>query len=164
MWWQVCVLWGRCGRRRRAGPMSAGTATNIRCSYISGSTCCRRRMGRRAGAGGIQRADTILCGNLQRLVCPHGLDVRSPGVRCGGHSAPCARGGMRSVVFTAKHHDGFCMFRTATTDFNSWDATPVARDFVGELAEACRREGLRLGIYFSNIDWHYPCRLPHFEP
>lgn len=68
--------------------------------------------------------------------------------------------GMRSVVFTAKHHDGFCMFRTATTDFNSWDATPVARDFVGELAEACRREGLRLGIYFSNIDWHYPAAYP----
>ena len=68
--------------------------------------------------------------------------------------------GMRSIVITTKHHDGFCMFRTATTDYNSWEATPVPRDFVKELADACRRGGLRLGLYYSNIDWHFPQAYP----
>ena len=43
---------------------------------------------------------------------------------------------MRSIVITTKHHDGFCMFRTKTTDYNAYDATPCKRDFVKELAEA----------------------------
>ena len=68
--------------------------------------------------------------------------------------------GMRSIVITTKHHDGFCMFRTATTDYNSWEATPAPRDFVKELADACRRGGLRLGLYYSNIDWHFPQAYP----
>lgn len=68
--------------------------------------------------------------------------------------------GMRSIVITTKHHDGFCMFRTKTTRYNSWDATPVSRDFVRELAEACHRGGLNLGLYFSNIDWHFPGAYP----
>ena len=68
--------------------------------------------------------------------------------------------GMRSIVITTKHHDGFCMFKTATTDYNSWDATPTPRDFVKELADACKRGGLRLGLYYSNIDWHYPQAYP----
>lgn len=68
--------------------------------------------------------------------------------------------GMRSIVITTKHHDGFCMFRTATTDYNSYDATPAHRDYVGELAEACRRGGIRLGLYYSIIDWHYPHAYP----
>ena len=68
--------------------------------------------------------------------------------------------GMRSIVITTKHHDGFCLFRTATTDYNSVNATPCKRDFVGEIAEACRRGGIRFGIYFSLIDWHYPHAYP----
>lgn len=68
--------------------------------------------------------------------------------------------GMRSIIITTKHHDGFCMFHTTTTDYNSWDATPVPRDFVKELAEACQRGGLHLGLYYSNIDWHYPQAYP----
>ena len=68
--------------------------------------------------------------------------------------------GMRSVVITAKHHDGFCLFRTATTGFNSWDAAPVPRDFIAELSEACGRAGLRFGLYFSLIDWHDPYGHP----
>ena len=63
--------------------------------------------------------------------------------------------GMRYIVFTAKHHDGFCMFRTAHTDFNIVDATPYGRDVLEDLAEACDAEGLRLGLYYSNPDWHY---------
>ena len=68
--------------------------------------------------------------------------------------------GMRSIVITTKHHDGFCMFRTATTDYNSVDATPAGRDFVKELSEACEKAGIRLGLYFSIIDWHYPHAYP----
>lgn len=68
--------------------------------------------------------------------------------------------GMRSIVFTTKHHDGFCMFQTATTDYNSFEATPAKRDFVKELSEACRRGGIKMGLYFSLIDWHYPQAYP----
>lgn len=70
------------------------------------------------------------------------------------------RSGMKSIVITSKHHDGFCMFRTATTDYNSYDATPCKRDFVKEMAEACKRAGINFGIYFSLIDWHYPHAYP----
>ncbi|MEO7992514.1 MAG: alpha-L-fucosidase [Chryseolinea sp.] len=68
--------------------------------------------------------------------------------------------GMRSVVFTSKHHDGFCMFKSAYTDFNVVDATPFKRDIVKELSESCARHGLRFGIYFSLIDWHFPQASP----
>ena len=68
--------------------------------------------------------------------------------------------GMRSIVITTKHHDGFCMFRTATTDYNSVDATPCKRDFVKELSDACQRGGIKFGLYFSLIDWHYPYAYP----
>lgn len=68
--------------------------------------------------------------------------------------------GMRSIVITSKHHDGFCMFRSAYTDYNVVDATPFGRDVVKELSDACRRHGLRFGLYFSLIDWHYPQAYP----
>ena len=70
------------------------------------------------------------------------------------------RAGMRSIVITSKHHDGFCMFKTKTTDFNIVDATPFKRDVVKELSEACKRHGLHFGLYFSLIDWHYPQAYP----
>lgn len=70
------------------------------------------------------------------------------------------RAGMHSIIFTSKHHDGFCLFKTATTPFNSYDATPCKRDFVKELSEAAKRHGLRFGLYFSLIDWHYPYASP----
>ena len=68
--------------------------------------------------------------------------------------------GMRSIVITTKHHDGFCMFHTSTTDYNSFDATPAQRDYVKELSDACKRGGIRLGLYFSVIDWHFPHAYP----
>lgn len=70
------------------------------------------------------------------------------------------KAGMRSVVMTAKHHDGFCLFHTQTTSYNSFDGTPARRDLIGELAEACHRNGLGFGIYFSLIDWHFPAAVP----
>ena len=63
--------------------------------------------------------------------------------------------GMEYVVFTAKHHDGFSMFATKASDFNIVDATPFGRDAFAELAAACRRRGLRVGVYYSHaLDWH----------
>jgi len=66
------------------------------------------------------------------------------------------RAGMRSIVITSKHHDGFCLWHTATTDFNSYDS-PAGRDLVAELSQACKKAGLNFGLYFSLIDWHAPC-------
>lgn len=65
--------------------------------------------------------------------------------------------GMKYIVITAKHHDGFSMFRTAVSPFNIVDATPFGRDPLAELAEACRREGLKLGFYYSHVrEWRHP--------
>lgn len=58
------------------------------------------------------------------------------------------RGGMRSIVFPAKHPGGLCLFRTGTTGFNSYDTAPCRRDFVEEMSEACRCAGLNFGLYF----------------
>lgn len=70
------------------------------------------------------------------------------------------KAGMKSIVITTKHHDGFCMFRTSTTNYNAYDATPAQRDFIKELSEACKKGGIRLGLYYSVIDWHYPQASP----
>jgi len=68
--------------------------------------------------------------------------------------------GMRSVVITSKHHDGFALFKTDESDFNVVDATPYGRDIIGELSEACQRQGLKFGVYFSLIDWDFPGASP----
>jgi len=62
--------------------------------------------------------------------------------------------GMKYICFTSRHHDGFSMFDTKQSDYNIVKATPFKRDVVKELAEACKREGLRLFLYYSHIDWH----------
>jgi alpha-L-fucosidase len=63
--------------------------------------------------------------------------------------------GMRYIVFTAKHHGGFCMFDSALTDYDIMN-TAFRRDVVKELAEATRKAGLAFGIYYSQPDWHHP--------
>ncbi len=63
--------------------------------------------------------------------------------------------GMRYLVFTAKHHGGFCMWDTKLTEYSIMH-TPFQRDVVKELADACHAEGLRFGIYYSQRDWHHP--------
>ena len=65
--------------------------------------------------------------------------------------------GMKYMIFTAKHADGFAMYHSKASDFNVVDATPFGRDVVLELAKACRKEGLRFGIYYSqDQDLHEP--------
>lgn len=68
--------------------------------------------------------------------------------------------GMKSIVFTSKHHDGFCMYHSRYTDFNVVDATPYGRDLMKELADACHRGGIDFGVYYSLIDWHFPQAYP----
>ena len=63
--------------------------------------------------------------------------------------------GMKYVVFTAKHHEGFCMYDSKYTDYKCTN-TPAGRDLLRELVDAFRAEGLRIGIYYSLIDWHHP--------
>jgi len=63
--------------------------------------------------------------------------------------------GMRYAVFTAKHHDGFCLFDSAVSDFGSARVGPK-RDLVREYVEAFRAEGLRVGLYYSLADWQWP--------
>jgi alpha-L-fucosidase len=64
--------------------------------------------------------------------------------------------GMKYIVITAKHHDGFTMFPSKASGFNIHDATPFKRDPMGELAAACRKEGIKFGIYYSQAqDWHH---------
>jgi len=65
------------------------------------------------------------------------------------------RAGMRYICLTTKHHDGFCLWDTAHTDFNVMN-TPYGRDIVGMLAEACHRRGFPLCLYYSCADWHHP--------
>ncbi|MFC9862613.1 MULTISPECIES: alpha-L-fucosidase [unclassified Streptomyces] len=63
--------------------------------------------------------------------------------------------GMRYVVLTTKHHDGFCLWDSALTEYKVTN-TPYGRDLVGPFVEACRAEGLKVGLYYSLIDWHHP--------
>lgn len=67
--------------------------------------------------------------------------------------------GMKYIVITSKHHDGFSLFNSQYSDFDVM-ATPFKRDILAELAEACREEGIRLGFYYSIMDWHHPDYLP----
>lgn len=63
--------------------------------------------------------------------------------------------GMKYVVVTSKHHEGFAMYHSKVDKFNVVDATPFGRDVVGEIAEACYKYGLKLGLYYSqDLDWH----------
>jgi alpha-L-fucosidase len=63
--------------------------------------------------------------------------------------------GMRYLVLTTKHHDGFCLWPSALTDYDI-AASPFGRDVVGELAAACRAEGVAFCAYYSICDWHHP--------
>ena len=67
------------------------------------------------------------------------------------------KAGMKYIVITSKHHDGFAMFHSKATPYNIYDATPFKRDPLKELAAACKKQGIRLGFYYSQAqDWHHP--------
>ena len=68
--------------------------------------------------------------------------------------------GMKYAVMTAKHHDGFCLFDSKLTDYKATN-TKAKRDLIKEYVDAFRAEGLKVGLYYSIIDWHHP-DYPHY--
>jgi len=68
--------------------------------------------------------------------------------------------GMKYAVLTAKHHDGFCLFDSKLTEYKATN-TKAGRDLVKEFIDAFRAEGIKVGLYFSLVDWHHP-DYPHF--
>jgi alpha-L-fucosidase len=71
-----------------------------------------------------------------------------------------AEAGMKYMVLTSRHHDGFCLFDSQVSDFTA-PKSAARRDFVAEYTAACRRAGLRVGLYYSLLDWRFP---GYFEP
>lgn len=63
--------------------------------------------------------------------------------------------GMKYMVLTTKHHDGFCLWDTKYTNYNIMNS-PFNRDVVKELSEACKKQGIAFGTYYSTCDWHHP--------
>ena len=72
------------------------------------------------------------------------------------------RAGMQYMVVTTKHHDGFCMFDARNTDWKV-TKTPYGRDVVAELVRAFEKEGIRVGFYYSIMDWHHDDYLPRLK-
>lgn len=61
--------------------------------------------------------------------------------------------GAKYITITTRHHDGFSLFKTATSTYNTVDGTPFKRDIIKELAAACQRQGIKLHLYYSHLDW-----------
>ncbi len=67
--------------------------------------------------------------------------------------------GMKYMVVTTRHHDGFCLFDSEVSDFTA-PKTGAGRDLIAEFVEACRERGMRIGFYYSLVDWRFPGVLP----
>jgi len=80
-------------------------------------------------------------------------------------AALAKKAGMKYMVMTTKHHEGFCLWDTQQTDYNAAKCGP-GRDLVGEYVDACREFGLKIGFYYSLMDWHHPdgARCAKSEP
>jgi len=70
--------------------------------------------------------------------------------------------GMKYIVITSKHHDGFSLFNSRHTDFDVM-STPFKRDILKELSDACEKQGIKMCWYHSIMDWHHPDDLPRRE-
>ena len=68
--------------------------------------------------------------------------------------------GMKYIVITSKHHDGFSLWDSKVSDYDVMDFTPFKRDILRELTDECRRQGMRMCFYHSIMDWHHPDYLP----
>ena len=64
--------------------------------------------------------------------------------------------GMKYIVITSKHHDGFSLYDSKVSSYDIMDAAPYKRDAIKALAQAARRQGLKFGVYYSIMDWHHP--------
>lgn len=68
--------------------------------------------------------------------------------------------GMKYIVITSKHHDGFCLFDASNTAYDIVDGTPYGKDLLQALSAACQRHGVKFCTYYSIMDWHHPAQLP----
>ena len=106
------------------------------------------RGGERRGTGGTGEIPVEVYDNLYKQFNPVEFDAKE-------WVQIAKDAGMRYLVFTSKHHDGFSMFDSKLTDYKITNS-PFKRDVVKELADACHEGGLRLGYYYSPVDWHHP--------
>ncbi|MFC5220661.1 alpha-L-fucosidase [Streptomyces coerulescens] len=91
--------------------------------------------------------------NLYRQFDPQGFNARD-------WVDTAVSAGAGYLVLTTKHHDGFCLWDTAQTDYKITSPDcPFGRDILAEVADACHEAGLRLGLYYSQRDWHHPAYL-----
>ncbi|HIJ70437.1 MAG TPA: alpha-L-fucosidase [Planctomycetes bacterium] len=72
--------------------------------------------------------------------------------------------GMRYMVITSKHHDGFGMYDSVISDYDVVDSTPYGRDVLAPLSEECRKAGIKFCTYHSILDWHHPAQMPNYPP
>jgi alpha-L-fucosidase len=72
--------------------------------------------------------------------------------------------GVKYIVITSKHHDGFCLWDSKVTQWDIMDATPFKRDILKELSQACKKQGVTLCFYHSIMDWHHPDAQAAFYP
>jgi alpha-L-fucosidase len=94
--------------------------------------------------------------NIPRAQYEARADEFQPRPGCPREWAKLAKeAGMKYMVLTTKHHEGFCLWDTGMTDWNSVQRGPK-RDIVAEYVEACREFGLKVGFYYSLMDWHHP--------
>jgi len=106
------------------------------------------RGGERRGTGGKGEIPVAVYDNLYKEFNPVEFNAKE-------WVALAQAAGMKYLVFTSKHHDGFCMFDTALSDYKITNS-PFKRDVVKELADACHEAGLKVGFYYSPPDWHHP--------
>ncbi len=106
------------------------------------------RGGERRGTGGTGEIPVEVYDNLYKQFNPVRFNAQE-------WVALAQDAGMKYLVFTTRHHDGFSMFDSALTDYKITN-TPFGRDVVRELANACHQANLRLGFYYSPPDWHHP--------
>ncbi len=106
------------------------------------------RGGERRGTGGKGEIPVDVYDNLHKEFNPTAFNAKE-------WVALAQAAGMKYLVFTSKHHDGFCEFDSKLTDYKITNS-PFGRDVVKELADACHEAGLRLGFYYSPPDWHHP--------
>lgn len=72
--------------------------------------------------------------------------------------------GMKYIVITSKHHDGFALWDSKISEYDIVDASPYGKDLLKPLAEACKKEGIKLCFYHSIMDWHHPDAQAIWEP
>ncbi|HSW46527.1 MAG TPA: alpha-L-fucosidase [Phycisphaerae bacterium] len=115
---------------------------------IKGTEIGWSRSAERPGRQGKGEVPVEIYDNLYKQFNPTGFNADE-------WVATAKAAGVKYLVFTSKHHDGFCMFDTKLSDYKITNS-PFKRDICAELADACHRAGLKLGWYYSQPDWHHP--------